>query len=135
MNAAKHAAATHITVRLTRSGDAVSLIVSDDGVGFDRSRFFPPHSHRKFVAAALPDPVGEVIREWTRPNGIHISKVRVPIGVVGMIYESRPNVTSDAAALCLKTGNAVILRGGSEAIHSNSAIAEATSSCRAAARL
>ena len=74
-------------------------------------------------AAALPDPVGEVIREWTRPNGIRISKVRVPIGVVAMIYESRPNVTSDAAALCLKTGNAVILRGGSEAIHSNSAIA------------
>ncbi len=76
-------------------------------------------------AASLPDPVGEVIREWTRPNGIRISKVRVPIGVVGMIYESRPNVTSDAAALCLKTGNAVILRGGSEASRSNAAIAAA----------
>ena len=75
--------------------------------------------------AALADPVGEVIREWTRPNGIRISKVRVPIGVVGIIYESRPNVTSDAAVLCAKTGNATILRGGSESIHSNLAIAEA----------
>jgi glutamate-5-semialdehyde dehydrogenase len=75
--------------------------------------------------AALPDPVGEVIREWTSQNGLKISKVRVPIGVVGIIYESRPNVTSDAAVLCTKTGNATILRGGSEAIHSNIAIAEA----------
>jgi glutamate-5-semialdehyde dehydrogenase len=73
----------------------------------------------------LPDPVGEVIREWTRPNGIKISKVRVPIGVVGIIYESRPNVTSDAAVLCTKTGNATILRGGSESIFSNLAIADA----------
>jgi glutamate-5-semialdehyde dehydrogenase len=75
--------------------------------------------------AALQDPVGKVIAEWTRPNGLHISKVRVPIGVIGIIYESRPNVTSDAAVLCTKTGNAVILRGGSESIRSNSAIAEA----------
>ena len=75
--------------------------------------------------AALADPVGEVIREWVRPNGIRISKVRVPIGVIGFIYESRPNVTSDAAGLCIKTGNAIILRGGSEAICSNLAIAEA----------
>ncbi len=75
--------------------------------------------------AALPDPVGEVIRDWTRPNGIHITKVRVPIGVIGIIYESRPNVTSDAAVLCVKTGNATILRGGSESICSNIAIAAA----------
>ena len=75
--------------------------------------------------AALEDPVGKVIAEWTRPNGLHISKVRVPIGVIGIIYESRPNVTSDAAVLCTKTGNAVILRGGSESIRSNIAIAEA----------
>jgi glutamate-5-semialdehyde dehydrogenase len=75
--------------------------------------------------ADLHDPVGETIREWVRPNGLQISKVRVPIGVIGFIYESRPNVTSDAAALCLKTGNAIILRGGSEAIHSNVAIARA----------
>ena len=77
--------------------------------------------------AALPDPVGEIIRDWTRPNGLRISKVRVPIGVVGIIYESRPNVTSDAAVLCTKTGNATILRGGSESIHSNVAIAAALS--------
>ncbi|MEO7319416.1 MAG: glutamate-5-semialdehyde dehydrogenase [Chthoniobacteraceae bacterium] len=77
--------------------------------------------------AALPDPVGETIRDWTRPNGLRITKVRVPIGVVGIIYESRPNVTSDAAVLCTKTGNATILRGGSEAIHSNVAIAAALS--------
>jgi glutamate-5-semialdehyde dehydrogenase len=74
---------------------------------------------------ALNDPVGKLIAEWTRPNGLCISKVRVPIGVVGIIYESRPNVTSDAAVLCTKTGNAVILRGGSEAIRSNIAIAQA----------
>ncbi len=75
--------------------------------------------------AELPDPVGKTISEWTRPNGIRIQKVRVPIGVILIIYESRPNVTADAACLCFKTGNAVILRGGSEAIHSNLAIAEA----------
>jgi glutamate-5-semialdehyde dehydrogenase len=75
--------------------------------------------------AELPDPVGTSIAEWTRPNGIRIRKVRVPIGVILIIYESRPNVTADAACLCFKTGNAVILRGGSEAIHSNLAIAEA----------
>ena len=75
--------------------------------------------------ADLADPVGEVMREWLRPNGIRISKVRVPIGLIGFIYESRPGVTSDAAALCIKTGNAIILRGGSEAICSNLAIVEA----------
>jgi glutamate-5-semialdehyde dehydrogenase len=75
--------------------------------------------------AELPDPVGTSIAEWTRPNGIRIRKVRVPIGVILIIYESRPNVTADAACLCFKTGNAVILRGGSEAIQSNLAIAEA----------
>lgn len=75
--------------------------------------------------ADLADPVGEILREWTRPNGIQITKIRTPIGVIGIIYESRPNVTSDAAVLCLKTGNAVILRGGSEAIASNLAIAKA----------
>src|SRR5512142_278555 len=72
--------------------------------------------------AALPDPVGRVLARWTRPNGLDISRVATPIGVIGIIYESRPNVTADAAALCLKSGNAVILRGGSEAIHSNLAI-------------
>jgi len=77
--------------------------------------------------AKLPDPVGEIIKDWTRPNGLRISKVRVPIGVVGIIYESRPNVTSDAAVLCTKTGNATILRGGRESLHSNIAIAAALS--------
>ena len=75
----------------------------------------------------LTDPTGEVLKEWSRPNGLKISKRRVPIGVIGIIYESRPNVTSDAASLCLKTGNAVILRGGSETIRSNLALVEAIS--------
>jgi len=77
--------------------------------------------------ASLPEPCGEIIREWTRPNGMTITKIRVPIGVVGIIYESRPNVTADAAVLCVKSGNACILRGGKEAIHSNAAIARALS--------
>ena len=75
--------------------------------------------------AMLPDPVGEIMDSWERPNGIRISQTRVPIGTIGIIYESRPNVTADAAVLCFKTGNATILRGGSEAIHSNIAIAAA----------
>lgn len=75
--------------------------------------------------ASLPDPVGEVMDGFRRPNGLRIEKVRVPLGVIGIIYEARPNVTSDAAALCLKAGNAVILRGGKEAIASNTAIAGA----------
>ena len=69
--------------------------------------------------AALPDPVGEVSGMWKRPNGLLVGRVRIPLGVIGFIYESRPNVTVDAAALCLKSGNTVILKGGSEAIHSN----------------
>ncbi len=72
--------------------------------------------------ANLPDPVGEIIKMWQRPNGMMVGKMRVPIGVIGIIYESRPNVTADATGLCLKAGNAVVLRGGSEAIHSNMAI-------------
>jgi glutamate-5-semialdehyde dehydrogenase len=83
--------------------------------------------------AQLSDPVGQVIKEWSRPDGLHFKKVRVPIGVIGIIYESRPNVTSDAASLCLKTGNAVILRGGSEALASNIALREALrAGCRQA---
>jgi glutamate-5-semialdehyde dehydrogenase len=73
--------------------------------------------------AALADPVGSVVESWRRPNGIEIARVRVPVGVIGFIYESRPNVTADAAALCVKSGNAVVLRGGSEAIDSNTMIA------------
>ena len=73
---------------------------------------------------ALRDPVGESLGMWQRPNGMKVGRVRVPIGVIGIIYESRPNVTADAAALCLKSGNVCVLRGGSEAIHSNTAIAK-----------
>ena len=73
--------------------------------------------------AKLPDPLGEMSKMWTRPNGMKVGRVRVPIGVIGIIYESRPNVTADSAALCLKSGNACVLRGGTEAIHSNTAIA------------
>ncbi|MCG8562775.1 MAG: aldehyde dehydrogenase family protein, partial [Hyphomicrobiales bacterium] len=72
--------------------------------------------------AALADPVGDVIASWERPNGLRIERVRVPLGVIGIVYESRPNVTADAGGLCLKSGNAVILRGGSESHHSSSAI-------------
>ncbi len=72
--------------------------------------------------AALPDPLGRVLAEWERPNGLRIQRVSVPLGVIGIIYESRPNVTADAAGLCIKSGNAVILRGGSESFHSSSAI-------------
>jgi glutamate-5-semialdehyde dehydrogenase len=77
----------------------------------------------------LPQPLGEVLRDWTRPNGIRITKVRVPLGVIAIIYESRPNVTIDAAVLCLKTGNATVLRGGKEAIHSNGALIAAIQKC------
>lgn len=85
--------------------------------------------------AALPDPVGECVSGVRRPNGLEIRKVRVPFGVIAMIYEARPNVTVDAAALCLKTGNAVILRGGSEAIESNKALAEILTEAAQAAGL
>ena len=74
--------------------------------------------------AALPDPVGDIAGQHIRPDGLRIAQIRQPLGVVGIIYESRPNVTADAAGLCLKSGNATILRGGSEAIHSNLAIAD-----------
>src|SRR5882724_13096340 len=81
-------------------------------------------AHGLEEVAALPDPVGETIAAWRRPNGLEIAQVRVPIGVIGIIYESRPNVTADAAALCLKSGNASILKGGSEALQTNGAIAD-----------
>jgi len=74
--------------------------------------------------ALLPDPVGEITRLWTRPNGLRVGRMRIPLGVVGIVYESRPNVTIDAAALCIKAGNAVVLRGGSEAFHSNQCLAK-----------
>lgn len=103
---------------------------SDKGVGaamLDRLALNPARlagvANAVREVAALPDPVGEVTRDYVRPNGIRVQKVRVPLGVIAMIYEARPNVTADAAALCIKAGNGVILRGGSEALHSNTAIA------------
>jgi glutamate-5-semialdehyde dehydrogenase len=72
----------------------------------------------------LPDPIGEIVEEWTRPNGLRIKNIRVPLGVIGMVYEARPNVTVDAASLCLKAGNAVLLRGSSSALHSNKALVQ-----------
>ncbi len=84
---------------------------------------------------ALPDPVGEVERMWRRPNGLWVGRMRIPLGVIGIIYESRPNVTADAAALCVKSGNAVVLRGGSEAIRSNTAIARVLREALAASGL
>jgi len=83
--------------------------------------------------AALPDPVGEILKMWRRPNGMEVGRMRVPIGLIGIIYESRPNVTADSAALCLKSGNGVLLRGGSEAVHSNTAIAAVLSNAGAEA--
>jgi glutamate-5-semialdehyde dehydrogenase len=85
--------------------------------------------------AALPDPVGETIAQWRRPNGLEIGQVRIPLGVVGIIYESRPNVTADAAALCVKAGNAVVLKGGSEALATNAAIAALLAAAAVAAGL
>ncbi|MFQ5666969.1 MAG: glutamate-5-semialdehyde dehydrogenase [Candidatus Binatia bacterium] len=87
------------------------------------------------AVARLPDPVGETIAQWRRPNGLEIRQVRIPLGVVGVIYESRPNVTADAAALCLKAGNAVVLKGGSEALRTNGAISSLLAGAAAAAGL
>lgn len=85
--------------------------------------------------AALPDPVREIVKMWRRPNGLQVGRMRIPLGVIGIIYEARPNVTADAAALCLKSGNAVILRGGSEAYHSNQAIGKVLQSACAETRV
>ncbi|MDZ7620546.1 MAG: glutamate-5-semialdehyde dehydrogenase [Patescibacteria group bacterium] len=105
----------------------------------DRLRLTPPRIEEIASAleevALLPEPIGEVISSSVRPNGLLVEKVRVPLGVVFFIYESRPNVTADAAALCVKAGNAVILRGGKEAIHSSMAIAEVLGECAVAAGL
>ncbi len=103
------------------AGMAASFI---DRLSLDEARIAAIAEGLRAVAA-LPDPVGAVIAEWDRPNGLHIERVRTPLGVVGVIYESRPNVTADAGALCLKAGNAVILRGGSDSAHSSAAIHKA----------
>ncbi len=106
-------------VRAEAAGaDATSL----DRLRLDRARIASMAAGLRQVAA-LPDPVGEVVDGWVRPNGLRVEQVRVPLGVVGIIYENRPNVTSDAAGLCLKSGNAVLLRGSSSSIDSNRTIA------------
>lgn len=103
-----------------KSGMSKALL---DRLRLDRDRIFSiADGMRKIVS--LPDPVGRILDDITRPNGLHIVKTAVPLGVIGIIFEARPNVTADSAALCLKSGNAVILRGGSDAINSNSAICE-----------
>ena len=104
-----------------KNGMAASFI---DRLTLDESRINAIADGIRAIAA-LPDPVGELIAEWDRPNGLHIERVRTPLGVIGVIYESRPNVTADAGALCLKAGNAVILRGGSDSAHSSAAIHKA----------
>src|SRR5918911_73932 len=102
-----------------RKGGATSAFL--DRLSLDAKRIEAMAAGLETVCK-LPDPVGTVMDAWTRPNGMCIERVRVPLGVVGVIYESRPNVTADAGALCLKAGNAVILRGGSEGFRSNRAI-------------
>lgn len=102
-----------------------------DGAMLDRLELTPERIDTMIEGlrqvASLPDPIGEITDMTYRPSGIQVGKMRVPLGVIGIIYESRPNVTVEAASLCLKSGNATILRGGSEAIHSNQAIARCLS--------
>jgi glutamate-5-semialdehyde dehydrogenase len=109
---------------LAAAADAGLSTAMQDRLRLDRGRLEAMSDGVRQVAA-LPDPVGEVLAQWSRPNGLRIEKKRVPIGVIGIIYEARPNVTSDAAALCFKSGNATVLRGGKESLHSNIAIAAA----------
>lgn len=102
-----------------RAGVSAALL---DRIALDQRRVAAMAAGLREVAA-LPDPVGEIVKMWRRPNGLQVGRMRIPLGVIAIIYEARPNVTADAAALCLKSGNAVILRGGSEAHHSNQAVA------------
>jgi len=104
----------------SKSGTSPAML---DRLMLDRERIEAMASGLESIAA-LPDPVGRILAEWERPNGLQIQRVAVPLGVIGIIYESRPNVTADAAALCLKSGNAVILRGGSDSFYSSQAIYE-----------
>jgi len=134
---AKNAALTAMADALGASQEAI-LEANRRDIAGARERGLTPHLIERLTltpkrlgemqtglgqVAVLPDPIGTVLSGWRRPNGLQITKMRVPLGVVGIIYESRPNVTVDAAALCLKSGNAALLRGGSEAIHSNVALA------------
>jgi glutamate-5-semialdehyde dehydrogenase len=120
-NAEKILAANKLDVEAAKAkGIKASLI---DRLALDKNKVQTMAKELREVSA-LPDPIGAILGTWTRPNGLIISQVRVPLGVVGVIYESRPNVTSDSAGICIKSGNAVILRGGSDALNSNVAIGE-----------
>ena len=129
-NAALHAAAAALrdTAGLILDANARDLEACADGSAAFRDRLALNPARLEAMAAgleaiaSLPDPVGRVLAEWDRPNGLRLRRVATPIGVIGMIYESRPNVGADAAGLCLKSGNAVLLRGGSESLHSARAI-------------
>ncbi len=133
-NAALHAGAGALRTRTdellaANAGDVEAARAAGVAAAFlDRLTLTPARVDAMAVGleqiAALPDPVGEAIAHWSRPNGLDIHQVRVPLGVIGIIYESRPNVTADAAGLCLKSGNAVVLRGGSEAFRTNCLIAD-----------
>jgi glutamate-5-semialdehyde dehydrogenase len=132
-NAALHAAARairgHCEAILAANGEDVAAATGlspamSDRLRLDEARVEAMAKGLEEVAR-LPDPVGRVLASWTRPNGLEIARIAVPIGVIGVIYESRPNVTADAGGLCLKSGNAAILRGGSESFHSSSAIMDA----------
>lgn len=118
-DAASILAANEMDVAAARAGDRPASFV--DRLLLDDKRLAAIAQGLEDIAG-LPDPVGSVLADWTRPNGLRIQRVRVPIGVIGIIYESRPNVTADAGGLCLKSGNAAILRGGSESHHSSLAI-------------
>jgi glutamate-5-semialdehyde dehydrogenase len=107
--------------RAEQNGTAPALI---DRLQLDENRLAGMATGLRELVA-LPDPVGQLVRGWTQPNGLHIDQIRVPLGVIGIIYEARPNVTADAAGICLKAGNAVLLRGSSSAVDSNRAIVEA----------
>lgn len=129
-NAALHAAAKALRANMASILNANSKDVQQSGVtGAMLERLILNEARVEAMAkglediAALPDPVGAILAEWERPNGLKIARVAVPLGVIGIIYESRPNVTADAGALCLKAGNAAILRGGSDSLHSSQAIA------------
>ena len=136
-NAALRAAAVAIRVR---SDDIIAANDKDMAAAGDRDLTSAFRDRLKLTVARVEamaagleaiaerdDPVGKLIDEWTRPNGLHISRISVPLGVIGIIYESRPNVTADAGGLCLKSGNAAILRGGSDSLHSSGAIADCLS--------
>jgi len=135
---AKNASLARLAERLRASTDALLAANAKDVAAAKKARLAPAQIDRLTLnpgriaqmaegvrqVAALPDPVGEELERVVRPNGLEIRKLRVPIGVIGIIYESRPNVTVDCAALCLKSGNAAILRGGKEAFHTNTALVE-----------